>query len=104
MHHLFLSDNTGQVIDKNFLKLSYPCRWRYDILRALDYFQYAGIKWDNRMTEAMDYLIKKQNNYGTWNVQAAHAGQVHLNMENAGKPSRWNTLRMLRIMKHFKIK
>ena len=103
VHRLFLSDRTGQIIDKNFLKLTYPCRWRYDILRALDYFQYAGVEWDNRMTQAMTYLNKKQNKDGTWNVQAAHSGQVHFIMEKAGKPSRWNTLRMLRIKKYFGI-
>ena len=83
MHHLFLSDHTGQIIDKSFLKLCYPCRWRYDILRALDYFQYADIKWDQRMKEAMDYLAKKQNKEGTWNVQAAHPGQVHFIIEKS---------------------
>ena len=103
MHRLFLSDRTGQIIDKNFLKLTYPCRWRYDILRAMDYFRYAGVKWDNRMTEALTYLNKKKNKDGTWNMQAAHSGQVHFIMEKAGKPSRWNTLRILRIMKHFEI-
>ncbi len=103
LHQLFLSDRTGQIIDKNFLKLSYPCRWRYDILRAMDYFQYAEIAWDHRMTAAMTFLNKKQNKDGTWNMQAAHAGQVHFVMEQAGKPSRWNTLRMLRIRKHFKV-
>jgi hypothetical protein len=103
MHRLFLSDHTGQIIDKNFLKLTYPCRWKYDILRAMDYFQYSGIKWDNRMTEALAYLNKKQNKDGTWNVHAAHSGQVHVIMEKAGKSSKWNTLRMLRIKKHFEI-
>lgn len=103
IHRLFLSDRTGQVIDKNFLKLTYPCRWRYDILRAMDYFQYAGVKWDNRMTEALTFLNKKQSMDGTWKMQAAHSGQVHFVMEKAGKPSRWNTLRMLRIKKHYKI-
>jgi hypothetical protein len=103
IHRLFLSDHTGQIIDKNFLKLTYPCRWKYNILRAMDYFQYAGIKWDDRMTEAMAYLDKKRNKDGTWNVNAAHSGQVHVIMEKEGKPSKWNTLRMLRIKKHFEV-
>ncbi len=103
VHRLFLSDRTGQIIDKNFLRLTYPCRWRYDILRAMDYFQYAEVEWDDRMTEAITYLNKKQNKDGTWNMQAAHPGQIHFIMEKAGKPSRWNTLRMLRIKKHFGI-
>ncbi len=103
MHNLFLSDHTGEIIDKNFLKLTYPSRWRYDILRAMDYFQFAGIKWDNRMEEALTYLLKKRNKDGTWNMQAAHSGQVHFIMEKGGMPSRWNTLRMLRVLKHFEI-
>lgn len=103
-HRLFLSDKTGQIIDKKFLKLTYPCRWRYDILRAMDYFQYTGLKWDNRMTEALSYLKKKQNKDGTCSMQAAHSGQLHFTMESPGKPSRWNTLRMLRVLKHFEIK
>lgn len=102
-HQLFLSDRTGRMIHKDFLKLSYPCRWKYDILRAMDFFQYAGIEWDNRMKAATDVLKTKRNNGGTWNLQSAHAGQVHLDMEKAGKPSRWNTLRVLRVMKHFEI-
>ena len=103
LHQLFLSDKTGKIINNDFLKLSYPCRWKYDILRAMDYFQYAGIEWDDRMKAAIDVLQTKRNNEGTWNVQAAHSGQVHVNMEKAGQPSRWNTLRVLRVMKHFEI-
>jgi hypothetical protein len=102
-HHLFLSDRTGQVINKDFLKLTYPCRWKYDILRALDLFQYAGIGWDHRMNSAVEVLKIKQNKDGSWNMAAAHPGQVHFIMEKAGKPSRWNTLRALRVMKHFKL-
>ena len=103
LHQLFLSDRTGQIINRDFLKLTYPCRWKYDILRAMDFFQYSGIGWDNRMKAAIDVLKSKRNNEGSWNMQAAHPGQVHVNMEKAGKPSRWNTLRVLRVMKHFEI-
>lgn len=103
LHQLFLSDRTGKIINKDFLKLTYPGRWKYDILRALDYFQYAGIKWDNRMEAAINILNKKRNKEGTWNLQAAHPGQVHFKMEEAGKPSRWNTLRVLRLLRHFEI-
>lgn len=104
LHRLFLSDRTGEIINKNFLKMPYPGRWKYDILRAMDYFRYAGKKWDSRMEPAINTILKKRNNAGTWNLQAAHAGQVHFIMEKAGKPSRWNTLRALRVLKHFKIK
>ncbi len=101
IHQLFLSDRTGEIIHKDFLKLTYPGRWRYDILRALDYFQYSKTKWDDRMNPAIQILLKKRNKDLTWNVQAKHPGQTHFEMEKAGKPSRWNTLRALRVLKHF---
>lgn len=101
LHQLFLSDRTGEIIHKDFLKLSYPSRWRYDILRALDYLQRIGHPWDDRLQAAIDVLLKKRNKDGTWNVQAKHPGKTHFDMEKAGRPSRWNTLRALRVLKHF---
>lgn len=103
MHQLFLSDRTGDIIKKDFLKFSYPRRWRYDILSALDYFQYSKTDWDERMRPAIEILLKKRNKEGTWNLRAKHPGQTHFEMEKAGQPSRWNTLRALRVLKHFKI-
>ncbi len=101
IHRLFLSDRTGEIIHKDFLKLPYPGRWKYDILRALDYFQYANREWDHRMKKALEVLLKKRNKDGTWNMQAAHPGEVHLVMEKAGKPSRINTLRAMRVLKKY---
>ena len=101
LHQLFISDRTGEIIHKDFLRLSFPSRWKYDILRALDYFQYANCKWDKRMEPAIEVLLKKQNKNGTWNIQAAYPGQVHFTMEKAGRASRWNTLRALRVLQHF---
>ena len=103
LHQLFLSDRTGKVIRKDFLNLPYPSRWKYDILRALDYFQYAGSKWDERMNPAIQVLLKKRNKNATWNVQAKHPGKEHFQMEKAGNPSRWNTLRALRVLNHFNL-
>jgi len=100
-HHLFLSDRTGKIIDKRMLMLSYPSRWRYDILRALDYFQCAGADYDPRMQPALDVLWKKRRKDNRWPVQARHPGQTHFEMEKTGGPSRWNTLRSLRVLKHF---
>ena len=103
LHQLFISDRTGEIINKDFLKLTYPRRWRYNILSALDYFQHARIQWDDRMKPAIQVLLKKQNKDSTWNTQAKHPGRVHFEMEKAGKPSRWNTLRAMRVFKHFEI-
>ncbi len=103
LHRFYLSDHTGKIISKDFLKLTYPARWKYDILRALDYFQYIGSNWDKRMENAIEVIKNKRNKNGTWNMQAAHPGKVHFIMEKAGNPSRWNTLRAMRILNHFEI-
>lgn len=101
MHKLFRSDHTGEIINPGFLKFYYPCRWYYDIFKALDYFQSANVKYDKRMEEALEIVRKKRNKSGQWLLPAAHPGQVHFTMEQAGKPSRWNTLRALRILKQY---
>ena len=102
-HKLFKSDKTGEIISKKMLAFSYPSRWRYDILRALDYFQSAKIEYDERMNDSIDILLKKRNKENTWNLQANHLGQTHFEMEKVGTPSRWNTLRALRILRHLNI-
>jgi hypothetical protein len=100
-HRLFRSDRTGAVINPRFLLLSYPSRWFYDILRALDCFRSVGAGYDPRMQDALDVLLQKRRGDGAWPLQAKHPGQVHFDMEAAGQPSRWNTLLALRVLKHF---
>jgi hypothetical protein len=103
IHQLYLSDRTGEIINKEFVKIPYPGRWRYDILRALDYFQYSGKNWDPRIKKAADIIQYKRKKDGTWMLNAPYPGQVHFSMEKAGKASRWNTLRALRVLKHFNL-
>lgn len=102
IHKLFKSDKTDKIISNNFTRIPYPPRWKYDILRCLDYLQYANIKYDVRMQDALDLLVSKRKSNGFWNLQAPYPGKVHFTMEKAGEPSRWNTLRALRVLKYFK--
>ncbi|MFC1744598.1 hypothetical protein ACFL35_11460 [Candidatus Riflebacteria bacterium] len=102
-HKLFKSDRTEKIIDKKMIMLSYPSRWKYDILRALDYFRLADVNYDSRMEDAITILLKKRKADNLWPNQAKHPGQTHFEMEKVGKPSRFNTLRVLRALKHFKI-
>jgi hypothetical protein len=98
MHHLYKSSRSGEIIDKKWTMLSFPSRWRYDILRALVYFVDAGVPYDPRMEDAINVLLSKQRKDGTWPVQAKHAGQVHFDMEQTGTSSRFITLRALRVL------
>lgn len=101
MHKLFRSDKTGNIINPNFLKFYFPMRWYYDILKAMDYFQYAAVKYDARMDDAIEVIKSKRNKDGLWKLPSHHPGQIHFDMEIPGKPSRWNTLRALRVLRKY---
>ena len=101
MHRLFKSDKTGEIIDKKWTMLSFPSRWRYDILRTLLYFADTGAPYNPRMDDAIQILLTKRRKDGTWPVQVKHSGKVHFDMEKPGEPSRFNTLRALRVLKAY---
>jgi nucleoside diphosphate kinase len=91
--------STGQVVDASWLQFSFPVRWHYDVLRALDYFRAAGDAPDPRLKEAIALLRSKRQPDGTWLLENTHRGKVHFELEAGdGHPSRWNTLRALRVL------
>jgi hypothetical protein len=99
---LFRSERNGEVIHNSMLMLSYPCRWKYDILRCLDYFQSVRLPYDPRMEEALNIILQKRRADHTWPVQQKYPGVVHFDMEKTGSSSRWNTLRVLRVLKRYR--
>lgn len=101
-HHLYKSDKTDEVISKSFTMLSYPSRWKYDILRAFDYFANFGVTYDPRMDSALDILVSKRRKDGTWPVQQKYSGLVHFDYEKTGGSSRINTLRALRVLNFYR--
>jgi len=97
---LFRRKSTGAVVDPAWLQFSFPTRWHYDVLRGLDYFRAAGDPPDARLEEAIDLLQSKRQPDGTWLLENTHAGAVHFALEEGdGRPSRWNTLRALRVLR-----
>ena len=96
---LFRRKSTGEVVDPAWLQFSFPTRWHYDVLRGLEYFQIAGDLPDRRLDEAIDLLRSKRQPDGTWLLENTHPGKVHFRLEEGdGRPSRWNTLRALRVL------
>ncbi len=98
-HHLYRSHRTGEVVDQVVTRLSFPPRWRFDILRGLDHFASTDAPWDERFQDALDTLLRRRHRDGRWPVQQKHAGRVWFDMETTGGPSRWNTLRALRVLR-----
>jgi hypothetical protein len=94
--------STGEVVNPAWLQCSFPVRWHYDVLRGLDYFRSAGDAPDARLGEAIALLRSKQQPDGTWLLENTHPGQVHFPLEDGdGRPSRWNTLRALRVLRWY---
>lgn len=98
-HRLYKSHRTGEIVKDAMTRFPFPSGWQYDVLKGLDHFQAAGAARDERAQDAFDLLLKKRNKDGTWNQYRNPSGKYHFEMERAGEPSRWNTLRALRVMR-----
>jgi hypothetical protein len=101
---LFRRLSTGEVADEQFLSFLHPCRWRYDVLRALDYFCSGAALTDDapdpRLGEAVDHVRSRRFGDGTWPLDWSLPGRVWFEVDSeAGEPSRWVTLRALRVLR-----
>jgi hypothetical protein len=96
---LFRRKSTGEVIDPSWLRFSFPTWWHYDVLRGLDYLRDAGVEPDGRVAEAIEIVRGNRAADGRWPLQIVHEGETHFELdEGVGRPSRWNTLRALRVL------
>ena len=99
---LFRRRRTGEIVNTDWLQISFPTRWHYDVVRALDYFRSVGEAPDSRMAEAIELLRTKRQSDGAWLLENTHPGKIHFALEDGdGRPSRWNTLRALRILRWY---
>lgn len=102
--NLFRRLSTGKPADEQFLTFLHPSRWRYDVLRALDYFRSAasltGVAPDPRLGEAVDEVRSRRLEDGTWPLDWSLPGRVWFEVDDGvGKPSRWLTLRARRVLR-----
>lgn len=93
--------STGAVVDPRFAMPAFPTRWYYDVLRALDHLRVARPEGDPRCAEAVELLRGKRLPNGLWNLEQTHMGPVlfEFDEEGEGMPSRWITLRALRVLR-----
>jgi hypothetical protein len=97
-HRFFRSHRTGRVIKPEFIRFSFPPRWHYDILRALDHFQAVDAPRDHRLSESIDIVRGRRRQDGRWPLQHSYEGKTYFQLERPGAPGRWNTLRALRVL------
>jgi hypothetical protein len=99
---LFRSFRTGDEVNPEWASFSYPTRWHYDLLKATEYFAMRGGAPDPRLAEAIELVRAKRQPDGRWLLENTHPGAVHFRFEEPdGTPSRWNTLRALRVLRWY---
>jgi len=100
MHRLFKADHHGyRVINRQWLKFSFPWFFGYNVLRGLSVLTKLGYTEDERLKDALDVLLQKRLPNGTWLLENAPTGRMQVNIEAVGKPSKWITLNALRVLK-----
>jgi hypothetical protein len=102
---LFRRRSTGEVIERDrkggavWTRFAFPTWWHYDVLRGLEYLRGAGVTPDERVDEAIDLVVSKRDDDGLWPLETRYPGVMPVEMdEGEGRPSRWNTLRALRVL------
>jgi hypothetical protein len=103
---LFRRRSTGEVIERDrkggaaWTRFAFPTWWHYDVLRGLEYLRRAGVAPDERVAEAIELVKSKRDGDGRWPLEITHAGRMPVETdEGEGLPSRWNTLRALRVLR-----
>jgi hypothetical protein len=100
---LFRRRSTGETIDPKFLEFAFPPRYRYDVLRALDYFRATAANRDARMEEAVRVIERKRTANGWWLLDAGYDEALTVSTgEAVGDASRWNTLRAMRVLQWYR--
>jgi hypothetical protein len=101
---LFRRRSTGEVIEDRkartpWTRFAFPTWWHYDVLRGLDYLRSAGVPPDERVAEGIALVESKRDADGRWPLEIRHPGPMPIEIdEGEGQPSRWNTLRALRVL------
>lgn len=94
--------SNGEITNDEWTRFSFPPRWHYDVLRGLDYFRRTGDAPDGRCAEAIELVESKRQPDGRWLLENSYPGRIHFTMdEGDGRPSRWNTLRAMRVLTWF---
>lgn len=97
---LFRRLSTGEIALPRYANFAFPPYWTYDVLRALDYFRSIGDRPDPRIGPARDLLLDQRGDDGRWPAGTPWWGEVHFAVDAPeGEPSRWNTLRALRVLR-----
>jgi hypothetical protein len=86
-------------INSSWFKFGYPLGYVTDVLLNLEALAEAGHGSDPRLAEALELVLSKQDEQGRWKLEYSYNGKMWADVEEKGKPSKWVTLRALRVLK-----
>jgi len=96
---LYRRRSDGGIADPRMTMLSFPVRWFHDVLRGLEHFRVADRR-DPRLADAVALLRSKADADGLWSLENIHEGPTLFGFGDIeGRPSRWVTLRALRVLR-----
>lgn len=84
--------------NRSWFKFGYPLGYVTDVLQILEVLAALGSGADSRLRNALDLLLSKQDGQGRWPLEYTYNGKTWVNVEEKGKPSKWVTLRALRVL------
>ena len=85
-------------ISGDWFKFGFPLSYTSDILEALLALSEAGHGHDPRLKNAIAFVSSKQHENGRWNLEHTLNGKMWIDIEEKGKPSKWVTLRALKVL------
>ena len=101
IHHIHKkSHDLAKVSKPGWLRFGFPLMYQTDALEILGILTDLGYS-DERMQEAIDIVISKQDAQGRWKLENTFNGQLLVDIERKGKPSKWVTLNALRVLKRY---
>jgi hypothetical protein len=100
-HRIYKKSHQKNAIAKEeWAQFGFPLMWKIDALEVLNILTNLGYK-DDRMQDAIDLVLSKQNDEGKWVLEKSFNGRVQANIEQKGKVSKWITLNAIRVLKQF---
>ncbi|MBI2850297.1 MAG: nitrogen fixation protein NifH, partial [Chloroflexi bacterium] len=95
----WLGQRGGTKPSTNWFKFGYPIGYIADVLQNLEALAALGQIGNPKLANALALVVSKQNQQGRWLLEHAYNGKSWVDIEKKGQPSKWVTLRALRVLK-----
>lgn len=89
----------GGKPSRSWFQFGYPIGYVTDVLQNLEALAALGCASDPRVTAGVEYVLSKQDAQGRWRMEYTYNGKTWADVEEKGRPSKWVTLRALRLVK-----